>query len=128
MQVSLIIAVAAGGAIGAVGRYAVMSAMGGWTGMGFPWGTLTVNVVGSIAMGILVEVMALVWSPGPEVRALLVVGLLGAFTTFSTFSLDVYSLVERGALVPAAAYILASVVICVAGLYAGLHGARAILT
>ena len=127
MQPSLLLAVAAGGALGALGRYAVMSGVGHWIGHGFPWGTLIVNVVGSVLMGVLVEVMALVWSPSPEVRALLVVGLLGAFTTFSTFSLDVVVLIERGELVPALAYIVASVVVCVAGLYAGLHATRAVL-
>ena len=127
MQPSLLIAVAAGGAVGAVGRYLVVSGVGHWIGHGFPWGTLVVNVLGSIAMGVLVEVMAVVWSPSPEVRALLVVGVLGAFTTFSTFSLDVVVLIDRGELLPALAYILASVVVCVAGLYAGMHGMRAIL-
>lgn len=127
MQPSLLIAVAAGGAVGAVGRYLVVSGVGHWIGHGFPWGTLIVNVLGSIAMGVLVEVMAVVWSPSPEVRALLVVGVLGAFTTFSTFSLDVVVLIDRGELLPALAYILASVVVCVAGLYAGMHGMRAIL-
>ena len=127
MQPSLLIAVAAGGAVGAVGRYLVVSAVGHWMGQGFPWGTLVVNVLGSIAMGVLVEVMAVVWSPSPEIRALLVVGVLGAFTTFSTFSLDVMVLVDRGALIPALSYIVASVVVCVAGLYAGMHGMRAIL-
>ncbi len=127
MQPSLLIAVAAGGAVGAVGRYLVVSGVGHWIGHGFPWGTLIVNVLGSIAMGVLVEVMAVVWSPSAEVRALLVVGVLGAFTTFSTFSLDVVVLIDRGELLPALAYILASVVVCVAGLYAGMHGMRAIL-
>ena len=127
MQPSLLIAVAAGGAVGAVGRYLMASAVGHWMGHGFPWGTLAVNVLGSIVMGILVEVMALVWSPSPEVRALLVVGVLGAFTTFSTFSLDVVVLIDRGELLPALAYIIASVVLCIAGLYAGMHGMRAVL-
>ena len=97
-------------------------------GQSFPWGTLAVNVLGSIAMGVLVEVTAQVWSPSPEVRALLVVGVLGAFTTFSTFSLDVVFLIDRGEFLAALAYILASVIVCVAGLYAGMHGMRAILT
>ncbi|MEM8587467.1 MAG: fluoride efflux transporter CrcB [Pseudomonadota bacterium] len=127
MQPSLLIAIAAGGAVGAVGRYLVVSAVGHWMGQGFPWGTLAVNVLGSLVMGILVEVMALVWSPSPELRALLVVGVLGAFTTFSTFSLDVVFLIDRGEFLSALAYILASVVVCVAGLYAGIHGIRAIL-
>jgi len=127
VQPSLLIAIAAGGAVGALGRYLVVSAVGHWMGQGFPWGTLVVNVLGSIAMGVLVEVTAQVWSPSPEVRALLVVGVLGAFTTFSTFSLDVVFLIDRGELLAALAYILASVIVCVAGLYAGMHGMRAIL-
>lgn len=128
MQPSLLIAIAAGGAVGALGRYLVVSAVGHWMGQSFPWGTLAVNVLGSIAMGVLVEVTAQVWSPSPEVRALLVVGVLGAFTTFSTFSLDVVFLIDRGEFLAALAYILASVIVCVAGLYAGMHGMRAILT
>jgi len=126
MQPSMIVAVAAGGAIGAVGRYLVMSGVGRWIGHGFPWGTLVVNVMGSLAMGILVEVMAMTWSPSPEVRALLIVGVLGAFTTFSTFSLDVVLLLERGAVLPAALYVAASVVVCIVGLYVGMHGMRAV--
>ena len=127
MQSSMLVAVAAGGAVGAVGRYLVMSGVGRWIGHGFPWGTLTVNVLGSLMMGVLVEVMALAWSPSQEVRALLVVGVLGAFTTFSTFSLDVVVLLQRGALAPALGYVAASVVVCVAGLYAGLHLTRVVL-
>ncbi|MEM7443153.1 MAG: fluoride efflux transporter CrcB [Pseudomonadota bacterium] len=127
MHPSLILAVAVGGAVGAVGRYMLVVGVGRWLGTGFPWGTLAVNIIGSIVMGVLVEVMALAWSPSQEVRALLVVGVLGAFTTFSTFSLDVVILIDRGELVPAGAYILASVVICVVGLYAGMHVTRALL-
>lgn len=124
MSWSSIIAVAIGGAIGAVGRYLVAIGAGHWLGTGFPAGTLIVNVVGSFAMGVLVEVMALAWSVSSELRALLVVGLLGAFTTFSTFSLDVAYLYERGQLVLCAVYILASFVLCVAAVFAGLHLTR----
>ena len=123
----MILAVAVGGAFGAVARYLVMSGIGHWSGHGFPWGTLTVNIAGSFVMGVLVELMALVWSPSPELRALLAVGVLGAFTTFSTFSLDVVVLIQRGETMPAGAYVLASVVMCVIGLYAGLRLCRAIL-
>jgi CrcB protein len=104
-----------------------MSGIGHWFGHGFPWGTLTVNIAGSFVMGVLVEVMALVWSPSQELRALLAVGMLGAFTTFSTFSLDVVVLIQRGEIVPAAGYVLASVAMCVIGLYAGLRLCRVIL-
>ena len=87
----LVLAIALGGAIGAVGRHYVSVAMVLLVGYGFPWGTLVVNIVGSFLMGALIETMTLVWSPSVEIRALLTVGLLGAFTTFSTFSLLVRS-------------------------------------
>lgn len=124
----MILAVAAGGALGAVARYLVMVGVGRLLGPhDFPWGTLTVNVVGSVLMGVLIEVLALAWSPSQEVRALLVVGVLGAFTTFSTFSLDVMVLFERGQTLFVAAYVAGSVVLCVGGLFAGLHLMRAFL-
>ncbi|MGP1395285.1 MAG: fluoride efflux transporter CrcB [Inquilinaceae bacterium] len=123
----MVLAVALGGALGALARYGVMVGATRLVGIGFPWGTLAVNVVGSVAMGLLVEVMALVWSPGPEVRAFLVVGVLGAFTTFSTFSLDVVVLAQRGEAWAAAAYVAASLILCIGGLIAGLRLARALL-
>ncbi len=123
----LLLAVAAGGALGAVGRYLVMVQVGHWLGSAFPNGTLPVNVVGSFVLGLLIETMALVWSPPAELRALLVVGVLGAFTTFSTFSMDVVLHYERGELAVTALYILASVVLSIAGLFAGLALVRVIL-
>jgi len=123
----MILAIALGGAVGAVGRYLAMSAVGHWMGHGFPWGTLVVNVAGSAAMGVLIEASALVWSPSPAVRALVAVGVLGAFTTFSTFSLDAVFLLERGRFAAAAAYVAGSVVLCVAALYAGMQATRAVI-
>lgn len=123
----MVLAVAGGGALGAVGRYLVMAQIGHWFGHGFPWSTLVVNVVGSFALGALIEILALAWSPAEPVRALLVVGLLGAFTTFSTFSLDVVVLIERGQALHAAGYVMASVLLCVAGLFAGMRVFRFIL-
>lgn len=129
MQFQILIAVALGGALGALGRYAMVSqvshAFGPWLG-GFPLGTLGVNVLGSFAMGLLVEVFALAWSPSEALRALLTVGLLGAFTTFSTFSMEAVLLYERGALMQAAGYIAASVVLSIAGFVAGLALIRAV--
>ena len=90
--------VAGGGALGAVARYLVYILAGQLLGTGFPFGTLIVNIAGSFAMGVLVEGMALAWTVGPATRLLLAVGVLGAFTTFSTFSLDVAVLYERGRL------------------------------
>jgi CrcB protein len=126
--VKIIAAIAIGGAVGAVARHLVGAQMLGLLGSGFPWGTLTVNVVGSFAMGALVELMAVRWNVGPELRAFMTVGVLGAFTTFSTFSLDVAVLGERGALLPAALYVLVSVGLSIAALFFGLWLFRQILT
>lgn len=123
----LVLAIALGGAIGAVGRHYVSAAMIVLIGHGFPWGTLAVNVAGSFLMGALIETMALVWSPSPEMRALLTVGMLGAFTTFSTFSLDVATLYERGATVQLAVYVVASVAVSVLALFVGLRLMRLVL-
>ena len=123
----LVLAIALGGAIGAVGRHYVSVAMTLLVGHGFPWGTLVVNVAGSFMMGVLIETMALVWSPSVEMRALLTVGVLGAFTTFSTFSLDVATLYERGATLVLAAYVAASVAISILALFAGLRLMRLVL-
>lgn len=127
MSINILLSVAAGGAVGALGRYLVMSGVGHWLGSGFPYATLAVNIIGSFILGVLVEIMALSWSPNPEVRAFIVVGVLGAFTTFSTFSLDTVALIERGAFLATLVYIGASVIICVSGFFAGMHLIRQIL-
>jgi len=124
---NMILAVAAGGALGAMMRYLLMSQIGRWLGTGLPWGTLAVNVIGSFAMGALVESFALVWSAGAWMRVFLTVGVLGGFTTFSAFSLDVVVLLERGQMAMAGAYVAASVLVSVAGLLAGLRLFRLIL-
>ncbi len=126
-MVKMLLAVAAGGAVGAVGRYLVVSAVGHIFGTGFPLGTIVVNVVGSFVLGALIEALALVWSPSPELRAMVVVGVLGAFTTFSTFSMDVVLLYERGALGQAALYIGASVILSIGAFFLGLSLLRSAL-
>ncbi|MDJ0935815.1 MAG: fluoride efflux transporter CrcB [Kiloniellales bacterium] len=123
----MLLAVAAGGAVGAVGRYLVVSAVGHIFGTGFPLGTIVVNVVGSFVLGALIEALALVWSPSPELRAMVVVGVLGAFTTFSTFSMDVVLLYERGALGQVALYIGASVILSIGAFFLGLSLLRSAL-
>jgi len=127
MGYHMIFAVAAGGAAGAVARYLVMSSVGHWLGHGFPWGTIAVNIIGSLVLGALIEVMALVWSPTEAMRAFLVVGVLGAFTTFSAFSMDTVYLFERGEIISAAFYVAASVFICVLALWGGMTLFRQIL-
>jgi CrcB protein len=124
----LLLAVAAGGAFGAVARYGMMSAVGHWFGPGFPWGTIVVNVVGSFLLGCLIETMALVWSPSQAMRAMLVVGVLGSFTTFSTLSLDIQTLLTRGNFLQAGGYVAGSIIIGVAALVAGMALFRHIWT
>lgn len=120
--------VALGGAVGSVARYGTMSVIGPWLGGDFPHATLFVNVIGSFIFGGLTETWALVWSPGPELRALIAVGFLGGFTTFSAFSLDSWVLIERGDAAAAALYAVLSVVLSVGGFYAGLSLLRHVLT
>lgn len=120
MNIGIWAAVAVGGAVGSVARYGTMIWVGRLLGAGFPYGTLAVNVLGGFVMGVLIELMALVWSPSESMRAFLTVGILGGYTTFSTFSLDVWLLLEKGLYGPAILYIVASVVLSVAALVAGL--------
>lgn len=127
MSISEVQAVAAGGVIGAVGRYLVYVGVGHLLGTGFPYATLIVNVVGSFAMGVLVETTALVWSTSLTMRLFLSTGILGAFTTFSTFSLDFVVLYERKALGLCALYTIASFVLSVGALFAGLQLMRRLL-
>jgi len=124
----MFLSVAMGGAIGAVGRYYLMSFIGNLFGHGFPYGTVVVNLIGGFLLGALIEISALVWSPSEEIRALLVVGLLGSFTTFSTFSLDIYSLLTRGNFILGGLYIVVSVIASVVALIAGMSLLRLILT
>ena len=119
--------VAAGGAIGASLRYLVVRWAGHVLGLGFPYGTLIVNVGGSLVMGV-AAVMMMERFPGSWGRfsPFLMTGLLGGFTTFSAFSLDALFLIERGRNLAAAAYIGGSVALSIAGLWAGLALARGV--
>ncbi len=124
----ILLSVALGGALGAVSRYYVFVQVGHWLGLSFPYGTLVVNILGSFVLGALTEIMALTWSVSQETRAFLVVGVLGSFTTFSTFSLDVVYLFERGQTTSAAVYIAASVVLAIVAFMLGMRLFRLILT
>lgn len=123
----MLIMAAMGGAIGAAARYAVSVGATRLFGHGFPWGTLTVNVVGCLIMGLLIEAIALKYSVSLEVRTFLFTGILGGLTTFSAFSLDFATLVERKAHLLAAIYLTASVGLSVLALFAGLAIARAVM-
>jgi CrcB protein len=125
VNLQLMLAVALGGAIGSVARFLVGIGSTKLFGLAFPWGTLIINIVGSFLIGAFAESFALRWDAPQAVRVFLTVGICGGFTTFSTFSLDTYVLIERGELWPAAAYIVGSVVLSIGALVAGLHLIRA---
>ena len=128
-MIKMVASVMVGGALGTLGRYVLMGFLGQWIGGALlPAATLAVNVLGCFAMGALVEILALAWSPSPELRAFLVVGILGGFTTFSAFSLDVFYLVGRGMVLGAGAYIAASVILSLAAFFVGQSLFRAMLT
>ena len=127
VAMNMFFAVAAGGAIGAVGRYLIAGRVMHMLGAEFPFGTLTVNVFGGLLMGILVEVSALKFNIGDELRAFLMVGILGGFTTFSSFSFEVFLLMERHQTMAAAGYVLLSVILSVAALFVGMMAIRAVL-
>lgn len=119
--------VALGGALGASCRYGVGVAATHLGSGQFPWGTFTVNVAGSFILGVLAAAMTFSWSPSPEMRAFLVVGVLGGFTTFSAYSLEVILLIERDRLALAGVFMLGTVALSVAGLFAGLRLTRMVL-
>lgn len=122
MTISTLAQVALGGAMGATGRYLTGVLTLRLFGPGFPVGTLTVNVLGSFAMGVLVVVLAR--KGGTHLAPLFMTGLLGGFTTFSAFSLDAVTIYERGQVGLAAVYVLASVLLSLAALGLGLMAAR----
>lgn len=124
----MLLAVALGGAFGAVARYKVIGWVGHLAGHGFPWGTLAVNVVGSFLMGALIEAGALKFNMSNELRGFLAVGTLGAFTTFSTFALDFATLWERGEALSAVIYAVASSSLAILALFAGLSTVRAVVS
>ncbi|MBX9450283.1 MAG: fluoride efflux transporter CrcB [Neoaquamicrobium sediminum] len=119
-----LVLVAAGGAVGAGLRHLVNLATLRLFGSGFPWGTLTVNVVGSLAMGLFMAWLVRRTGSSAELRLLVATGLFGGFTTFSAFSLDFAVLYERGALMQAFSYVAASVLLSIGALFVGLWVAR----
>ncbi|WP_306253639.1 fluoride efflux transporter CrcB [Parvularcula sp. IMCC14364] len=126
-DLTLWLAVAAGGSIGATMRYAVSLISARAIGVAFPWNTLFVNITGSFAMGVLT---AWLLSKNPEsenLKAFWAIGVLGAFTTFSAFSLDIVNMVERKAYAAAGGYLMASVMMSITALVCGLIIGRAVL-
>jgi len=116
-----LIAVAIGGACGAVVRFLMSSGLYHWLGRGFPYGTLVVNVVGSFLIGLLTEALILQRvTIAFDYRAAILVGFIGAFTTFSTFSLETIYLIEQGSLTKAALNVVVSVLGCLFAVWIGL--------
>lgn len=121
-----ILAVALGGAVGSVARYLIGIGSGKLFGLNFPWGTLIINVTGSMLIGAFAGLFAFKWDLPQSMRIFLTVGICGGFTTFSTFSLDTYYLIERSEFAAAGFYIVSSVVLSIAGLVGALHLIRAL--
>jgi CrcB protein len=124
-MITTLFQVALGGAIGASARWLTTTAVMRWVGPGFPYGTMLVNVAGSFLMGVLIAVLA--HKGGTRFAPFLMTGLLGGFTTFSAFSLDVFTLWERGQAGLAGAYVLGSVLLSIAALGAGVLAMRGML-
>ncbi len=118
--------VALGGAIGSVMRLGVNLAAPRLLGHGFPWATITVNVVGSFFIGLFTAVLAEKFAEQPDLRLFLTTGVLGGFTTFSAFSLDVFGLLQRGENSVALVYALASVVLSILAVFGGFMVSRAL--
>ena len=126
-MITSIIQVAVGGAIGAVGRYLTGVAAVRVMGHGYPWGTLTVNIIGSFLMGVLI-VALMTKDGGMRIAPLLMTGMLGGFTTFSAFSLDALTIFERGQVGQAALYVIGTVVLSLLAIFLGVMIARGIWT
>ena len=120
------LAVFIGGGIGAALRHGVNRAALAWLGPAFPYGTLFVNIVGGLCMGLLAELFLVKGGGSQEWRLFLTTGILGGFTTFSAFSLEAALMWERGDHGALAAYVLGSVVLSVAALFAGMAAVRAL--
>ena len=119
MQALLLVGI--GGGLGAMLRYSFSSLVGWLVGTTFPLGTLLINILGSLAMGLFIGWLSKAVPPwGAELRLFVAVGILGGFTTFSSFSLDAISLVERGEVLAAGLYVVLSVAVSLIGLYLGL--------
>ncbi len=120
VMMETVIAVFLGGGLGAVARHFVNTGVMQIWHRDFPLGILVINILGSFLMGVLISTFAHVWDTPQNVRAFLTVGILGGFTTFSSFSLDTIMLFERGQYIQAAIYLFASVGISLLALILGM--------
>jgi CrcB protein len=120
------LAVFIGGGIGAALRHGVNRGAMTWLGTGFPYGTLIVNVVGGLLMGVLAELFVVKGGGSQEFRLFLTTGILGGFTTFSAFSLDAALMWQRSEWPALVAYVLGSVIFSIGALFAGMAAVRAL--
>jgi CrcB protein len=124
----VILAIAIGGAIGAVARYQMGQFFIRFLGGQFPYNTLFVNVLGCLLMGVFYELLTIKFNVSLEWRSFILVGILGAFTTFSTFALEIFILIERGNFLSASMYVFSSVALSLIGLFLGLYVMKNALT
>lgn len=123
-MINNLLMIALGGAVGALSRYAIANGVHYFTGRAFPYGTLSVNIIGSFLMGFLLIVLTEKMTVGNEYRSLLLVGFLGALTTFSTFSMETLNLLQQGYLVKAILNIALNVCFCLLASWLGFQLAR----
>ena len=121
------LAIAFGGALGALSRYWLTVSIERFNGTGFPLGTFMVNLLGSFLIGLLYILFAEKLSVADQWRPVIITGFLGAMTTFSTFSLDALLLFQQGHYNTALFYMLSSVMICIFAAYVGMQIARILL-
>lgn len=119
-KMGMILSIAAGGALGAVLRYAVITLTPFIFAVNFPMGTLLVNILGSFLMGLFIAYFAVTDYIQPELKAFLTMGMLGAFTTFSAFSYDIWTMWEKGDIALAFAYGAASVLLSITAIFLGV--------
>jgi CrcB protein len=126
MRAMILAAVGVGGAIGSMARYLIAGWVQSPAWNGFPYGIFIVNITGGFLMGLMIEGMALKFNVTPVTRAFLTTGIMGGYTTFSTFSLEAAMLIERHAYGQATAYIAGSALLSIIALFAGLWLMRSI--
>jgi CrcB protein len=121
-----VLAIAAGGAAGSVLRYGLSTLVHNFSGREFPYGTMAVNVLGCLLMGFLFVLLVERLSSDSVVRAALLIGVLGGFTTFSSFSIETFNLIEDGLWLKATLNAAGSLILCLGATWIGVAAARAI--